>query len=128
MYGFEHGKLVPRVTRSTLPEGFAEKNTTAEVKLHPTSRFVWVSNRGHASKAGFRCAGPSSLLAPPAQTPSEKTPRSFTIEPSGRFLFAAGEGSGNLQAYGIDQKTGALTPLKKYAVGKSLTWVTTVKF
>jgi 6-phosphogluconolactonase (cycloisomerase 2 family) len=30
------------------------------------------------------------------QTPSEKTPRSFGIDPSGQFLYVAGESSGKL--------------------------------
>jgi 6-phosphogluconolactonase len=125
--------LTPRQTLSTLPDGYAEKNTTAEVKVHPwaSGRFVWVSNRGHDSLAGFSFAYDEltgvGTLKPLGQTPTEKTPRSFDIEPSGRFLFAAGEGSGNLQAYAINTETGALTPIKKYEVGKSLTWVTAVK-
>jgi 6-phosphogluconolactonase len=115
---------------STLPEGYTDKNTTAEVKVHPSGKFIWVSNRGHDSLAGFAFTGDDAAtyrLKPLGQTPTEKTPRSFDIEPSGRFLFAAGEGSGNLQAYEINQQTGALTPTKKYEVGKSLTWVTAVK-
>ena len=40
-------------TLSTLPSGFTEKNSTAEVKVHPNGKFVWVSNRGHDSLAGF---------------------------------------------------------------------------
>jgi 6-phosphogluconolactonase len=121
--------LKPLATHSTLPADFQAKNTTAEVKVHPSGRFVWVSNRGHDSLAGFSydAAAGTNSLKPLGQTPTEKTPRSFDIEPSGRFLFAAGEGSGNLQAYQVDEQTGRLTATKKYDVGKSLTWVTTVK-
>ena len=121
------GAFTPRATVSTLPADFTGKNTTAEVKIHPSGRFVWVSNRGHDSLAGFRIDARNRSIQPLGQTPTEKTPRSFDIDPSGRYLLAAGEGSGNLQAYKIDEKTGALTPTKKYEVGKSLTWVTVVK-
>lgn len=120
-------KLTPRGTWSTLPDGFAGKNTTAEVKVHPSGKFVWVSNRGHDSLAGFRIDAESGRLTPLGQTPTEKTPRSFTIDPSGRFVFGAGEGSGALQTYGVEADSGRLAPLQKYLLGKSLTWVTAVE-
>ena len=120
-------KLVPRETLSTLPDGFAGKNTTAEVKVHPSGRFVWVSNRGHDSLAGFRFDAESGRLTALGQTPTEKTPRSFTLDPAGRFAFGAGEGSGVLQTYHVDEATGTLAPLRKYPLGKSLTWAAAVE-
>lgn len=125
-YRFEPGTgLKPVQTVSTLPAGFTGANTTAEVKVHPTGRYVWVSNRGHDSLAGFALDA-SGKLSPLEQTPTEKTPRSFTIDPSGRFVLAAGEGSGKLAVYRLDPATGALRRLHTQDVGKSLTWVLTV--
>lgn len=118
--------LKPVQTLSTLPADFKGANTTAEVKVHPGGRFVWVSNRGHDSLAGFSIDGTGTLSAL-GQTPTEKTPRSFDIEPDGRFLFAAGEGSGKLAAYQIDRETGKLSPLGTLDIGKSLSWVLAVK-
>jgi 6-phosphogluconolactonase len=112
-------------TLSTLPADFKRANTTAEVKVHPSGKFVWVSNRGHDSLAGFGIgAGKLSALG---QTPTEKTPRSFDVEPDGRYLFGAGEGSGQLAVYRVDGETGQLTRAHTYPVGKSLTWVMAVK-
>lgn len=118
--------LKPTQTLSTLPHDFQGKNTTAEVKVHPSGKFVWVSNRGHDSLARFRVdeAGKLSALG---QTPTEKTPRSFEISPDGRYVFGAGEGSGKLAVYRVDVETGALTRIHTYDVGKSLTWVMAVK-
>jgi 6-phosphogluconolactonase len=113
-------------TLSTLPADFTGENTTADVKVHPSGRFVWVSNRGHDSLAGFVVDGVGKLTAL-GQTPTEKTPRSFEVEPDGRFLLAAGEGSGKLAVYGIDPETGRLRRLHTYEVGRSLTWVLAVK-
>src|SRR5262249_13366920 len=90
--------------------------------VHPRGRFVWVSNRGHDSLAGFAIDSTGKLSAL-GQTPTEKTPRSFDIEPDGRFLLAAGEGSGKLAVYRIDTDTGKLTRLHTQDVGKSLSWV-----
>lgn len=124
-YRFEGG-LKPVQTLSTLPDGFKGSNTTAEVKVHPNGKFVWVSNRGHDSLAGFAIDAKGGLKAL-GQTPTEKTPRSFEIDPDGQFVFGAGEGSGKLAVYRLDQNTGALTRIQTYDVGKALSWVMAVK-
>jgi 6-phosphogluconolactonase len=119
--------LRPFQTLSTLPADFKGQNTTAEVKVHPGGKFLWVSNRGHDSLAGFAIDANSGKLTPLGQTPAVKTPRSFDLSPDGRFVLAAGEGSGTLAVYGVDLETGRLTHRHTYDVGKSLTWVLAVK-
>jgi 6-phosphogluconolactonase len=119
--------LHPIQTLATLPADFKGQNTTAEVKVHPGGKFVWVSNRGHDSLAGFAIDGDSGKLTALGQTPTEKTPRSFDLSPDGRFLLAAGEGSGKLALYQVDLDTGKLTRRQTYDVGKSLTWVLAIK-
>lgn len=115
--------LKPVQTLSTLPPDFKGPNTTAEVKVDPGGKFVWVSNRGHDSLAGFAIDAESGKLTALGQTPTEKTPRSFDVSPDGRFLLAAGEGSGKLAVYQVDLDTGKLTRRHTYDVGRSLTWV-----
>ncbi|OAI47930.1 hypothetical protein AYO44_08320, partial [Planctomycetaceae bacterium SCGC AG-212-F19] len=103
--------LKPVQTLSTLPADFTGKNlSTADVKVHPNGKFVWVSNRGHDSLAGFAIDS-SGKLTSIGQTPTEKTPRSFDIDPDGRFIFGAGEGSGKLAVFRVDPDTGKLTRL-----------------
>jgi 6-phosphogluconolactonase len=118
--------LKPLQTLSTLPADFMGQNTTAEVKVHPSGKFVWVSNRGHDSLACFAIDSSGKLTAQ-GHTPTEKTPRSFEIDPSGRFVFGAGEGSGKLAVFQIELDSGTLTRLHTYDVGKSLSWVLAVK-
>ena len=118
--------LKPVQTLSTLPADFKGENSTAEVKVHPRGQLVWVSNRGHDSLAGFRIDDRGHLTAL-GQTPTEKTPRSFDLEPAGRHVFAAGEGSGKLAVFAADPATGKLSPLHTYRVGKSLSWVLAVR-
>jgi 6-phosphogluconolactonase len=120
--------LTPLETVSTLPDGFTKKNTTAEIKVHPSGKFVWVSNRGHDSLAGFAIDAMTGKLKALGQAPTEKTPRSFAIDPDGRYAFGAGEGSGKLAVFSVDLKKGNLSRLRTYGVGKSLTWVMAVKF
>jgi 6-phosphogluconolactonase len=119
--------LKPVQTLSTLPADFKGSNTTAEVKVHPSGKFVWVSNRGHDSLAGFAIDSKGQLSAL-GQTPTEKTPRSFDVAPDGRWVFGAGEGSGKLAVFRVDADSGKLTRVHTYPVGKSLTWVLAVEF
>jgi 6-phosphogluconolactonase len=119
--------LKPIQTLSTLPDDFAGQNTTADVKFHPSGKFVWVSNRGHDSLAGFKFDEAAGKLTALGQTQTEKTPRSFEVVPSGKFVFGAGEGNGKLAAYRVNQESGELQPLRIYDVGKSLTWVLAVE-
>jgi 6-phosphogluconolactonase len=128
-YRFDPEKgLTPEQTLSTLPaDAQGSRNTTAEVKVHPNGKFVWVSNRGHDTLAGFAIDGAGKLTAI-GHTPTEPTTRSFEIEPQGRFAFAAGEGSGKLAVYRIDPETGKLDRIQTYEVGKSLFWVQAVEF
>ncbi|MCE9608493.1 MAG: lactonase family protein [Planctomycetia bacterium] len=118
--------LKPVQTVSTLPADYKASNSTAEVKVHPSGRFVWVSNRGHDSLAGFSI-DPSGALTAIDRAPTEKTPRSFDIEPQGRYVFGAGEGSGKLAVFQVDTTTGQLTRKHTYELGKSLTWVLAVE-
>jgi 6-phosphogluconolactonase len=126
-YRLDPSGLKREQTLSTLPPDFKGKNTTAEVKVHPSGKYVWVSNRGHDSLAGF-AIDRSGKLAALGHTPTEKTPRSFEIDPDGRHVFGAGEGSGKLAVFQVDERTGKLARLHTYDVGKSLTWVMAVKF
>lgn len=114
-------------TLSTLPEEFHGKNSTAEIKVHPSGRFVWVSNRGLDSLAGFSIDADNGRLTAIGQTATEKTPRSFEIDPSGRFIFGAGEGSGRLAVFRVESESGQLQRIHTYELGKSLTWVMAVR-
>ena len=39
-----------------------------------------------------------------------KTPRNFSLDPAGRYLFAANEKSGNIVRFGVNAGTGRLRP------------------
>ena len=42
-----------------------------------------------------------------------KKPRNFEIDPTGSHLFVANQDSGNIVIFGIDEKTGKLTPSRQ---------------
>jgi 6-phosphogluconolactonase len=120
------GTLAPGPTASSLPADFKGVNSGAEVKAHPSGKFLYSSNRGHDSIAVYRLdekGKPDTA----GQEPTEKTPRSFDLDPSGSFLYAAGEGSGKLACYRIDRETGRLKRFATEDVGAKAWWVMAVE-
>jgi 6-phosphogluconolactonase len=96
----------------TLPEGAArERVSTAQIVMHPTGRFLYVSNRGHDSIAIFEVDQSTGRLTAAGHVPSGgRTPRNFNVDPSGRFLYAANQNGDNIVAFQVDGSTGQLTP------------------
>jgi 6-phosphogluconolactonase len=102
------GVLTERGAVSTLPDGFAGPNTTAEVTVHPSGKFVYGSNRGHDSIAVFRVNADRTLTRTSVTPTGGQTPRHFAVDPSGRFLLAANQRSNSITVFRIDQATGSL--------------------
>ncbi len=100
---------------STLPDGLkVEGNSTAEVLVHPSGKFVYGSNRGHDSIAVFRFDESSGKLTLLANTSTGgKTPRNFRIDPTGKFLLAQNQGSDSIYAFEIHPEDGLLKQVGK---------------
>ena len=79
---------------------------------------MYAPNRGHNSIAGFTVDASSGYLTGIGQIPTESVPSAFSLDPEGKFLFAAGSESGRIAAYQVNTDTGGLTPLETYAAGK----------
>jgi len=107
----ETGALTETESISTLPEDFNGANTTAEVRVHPNGRFVYVSNRGHESIAIFRIDSATGKLTAAGHAPVLGVqPRNFNIDPSGRFMIVVNQETENVVLFWIDSNTGGLTP------------------
>ena len=118
------GALTPLQTVSTLPAGVTERNTCSQIQFSPDGSLLFVPNRGHNSIAGFTVDG-EGRLTPAGHAPTEAVPSAFSLDPSGRYVYAAGSATGQLASYSIDGDTGELTPLGTYAVGERPMWVLT---
>lgn len=98
-------------TISTLPDGFTEPNTTAEVAVHPSGKFVYGSNRGHHSIAVFRVRpGNGVLQFVEHESTRGEWPRFFCLDPTGTFLLAANQHTDDIHSFRIDPETGRLEP------------------
>lgn len=117
-----HATLTHRQSISTLPAGDATPNTAAEIALGVGERFVYVSNRGHDSIAIFEI-GADHLVTPRGHVLLEaRRPRSFAIDPSGRWLFAGAQADDVIVRFRIEDD-GALTRIGTTPTSGSPTFV-----
>ncbi|MGH7348858.1 MAG: lactonase family protein, partial [Candidatus Rokuibacteriota bacterium] len=107
----ERGALEPLQTITTLPPAVAGRNTTSEIAIAPSGRFVYASNRGHNSVAVFAVDPAGGTLSPVGWEPSQgKTPRFIGLDPAGAVLHVANQDSDTIVAFRVDRQSGALTP------------------
>ena len=110
-YDAHRAELTRLQTVSTLPANFSGENSTAEIHVHPTGKFLYVSNRGDDSITVFAIDPANGTLATVDRVSTQgKTPRNFEIDPTGTRLFVANQATGNIVVFRIDAKTGKLTP------------------
>jgi 6-phosphogluconolactonase len=113
-YDASHGGLRKLKTVSTLPKNFSGSNDTAEIKVHPSGKFLFASNRGHDTIAVFSIDSKTGTLTLADHFSTQgKTPRNFEIDPSGKFLFVANQDTNNIAVFQIDSNTGRLTVTKR---------------
>ncbi len=108
-YDAERGALGAMQVVSTLPEGFEGNNTTADIHVHPSGKFLYGSNRGHDSIAIFAIDAESGHLRPTGHESTQgKTPRNFGIDPTGAHLLAANQDTSDVVVFRIDAESGKL--------------------
>jgi alpha-galactosidase len=104
------GTLRARETFPTLPSGANPAGaSTADLHVHPSGRFLYVSNRGHDSIAIF-AVDPATgrLTAVGHERRTIHRPRNFHIDPSGRLLLVANQDGASVSVFRIDQSNGQL--------------------
>jgi 6-phosphogluconolactonase len=114
------GTLTEIQSITTLPDGFAGSSSCAEVRVHPSGRFLYGSNRGHDSIAVYRIdPAKGTLTFVEHERADIKTPRNFNIDPTGKFCLVANQDGNSIVVFRIDQKTGALEPTgHKISIGR----------
>lgn len=111
-YDRDSGRLSALQIVTTLPAEFTGNNTTAEICVAASGRFVYVSNRGHDSLALFSTDPVDGTLRPVAwESTQGRTPRFFTFDPAGALLYCANLDSDAIVAFRVDPQSGRLTPV-----------------
>jgi 6-phosphogluconolactonase len=96
-------------TISTLPPDFTGTNTTAEIRIHPSWRFLYNTNRGHNSVTMFEIEPDTGELEVIGwESTRGEWPRGMNIDPSGTFLYAANQNTDNIAVFRIQLANGRL--------------------
>jgi len=115
-YDAAAGVLKELQTVSTLPEYFTGANSGAEVDIHPSGKYLYVSNRGHNSVVLFTVdSNKGTLTYVEEQGTGGFKPRHFGIEPSGEHLAVANQDSDTVLVAQVDAGTGRLKPSGVFA-------------
>jgi 6-phosphogluconolactonase len=109
-YDAEGGSLEEKQSLSTLPDRYEGESTTADIHVHPKGGFVYVSNRGHNSLAGFAIDQDGKLEAIGHTSTGGEIPRNFSIHPDGNLVLAANQRTNNVVGFRFEAATGGLTP------------------
>ena len=104
-----------------LPD-YVGTNHTAEIAISPNGKFLYQSNRrlrkddvrGPDTIGVFAIDSEKGTLTPVEQSPTGGImPRSFAIDPTGKYLLAANEVTNNIVVFALNQATGKLSKTGK---------------
>jgi len=110
-YDAAAGTLAEIQTVPALPIGFDGTNTCAEIRVHPSGRFLYGSNRGHNSIVVYQIdLARGTLSFVEHETDGIRTPRNFNIDPTGTFCLVANQDGDDVVVFRIDPSTGTLEP------------------
>ncbi|MFE9852435.1 lactonase family protein [Streptomyces sp. NPDC005576] len=104
------GVLEPLHEVPVLPDeaaGDPDRTYPSEVVVSVDGRFVWTANRGHDSISVLTLDETGRKAQLVASVPcGGNWPRDLTLDPTGQWLYAANERSGNVSWFAVDQETG----------------------
>ena len=104
-----HGTFEQLAVTPSLPDDFVGRRSSAEILLHPSQRFLYVSNRGDSNSITRFTIGADRIPHREETTPSGgRMPRFITADPDGRFLLSANQATGEIVSFPIDVSTGRL--------------------
>jgi 6-phosphogluconolactonase len=114
-YDAASGRLSSRQTISTLPPGFAGSNFCSEILVSADGQHVYAGNRLHDSIGIFSVGPGGDLTFVGEEWTRGNYPRSFTCDPTGRFLYCCNQRGDTIAVFRVDRKTGALAFTGHYA-------------
>jgi 6-phosphogluconolactonase len=115
-YAAESGRLTELQTESTLPPYFDGRNSAAEIGMHPSGKWLYVSNRGNETVVLFDIDREKGTITyTEEQGTGGKTPRHFGIQPSAKHLAIGNQDSDTVLVCRLDDGNGRLKPSGVFA-------------
>ena len=123
-----NGTLSLFQTITTLPpEGFAERNTCSQIQITGSGRFLYAPNRGHDSIACYTVDTATGALTGNGIVSSEARPNALCLGPGDRYIYSAGQDSGQMAVFRVDQESGALARSETVPLGAGPCWISLVE-
>jgi 6-phosphogluconolactonase len=119
-------KLGPGMPRPQQGRDVSNDIWASDIHVTPNGRFLYAAERTSSSIGAFSVD--NGRLTYLGSTPTEKQPRGFRIDPTGRVMVVSGEKSDTISSYSIDPSSGALRHVGKFSTGKGSNWVEIVSF
>ena len=108
-YDSVSGRLTLRQTISTLPPGFAGTNFCSEILVSGDGRYVYAGNRLRDSIAIFSVGSNGHLTYVGEEWTRGDYPRSFSFDPTGRFLDCCNQRADVVTVFRVDRASGRLS-------------------
>ncbi|PWU00764.1 MAG: 3-carboxymuconate cyclase [Bacteroidetes bacterium] len=111
--GKGHLKMIQ--TLSSHPKDFAGNKGSADIHISPDGKFLYASNRGDANSIAIYSINPTNgqLSSVGFQSTIGKTPRNFSLDPTGKYLLVANQATDNIIVFKRDKTTGKLSETGK---------------
>ncbi|MFB7495885.1 lactonase family protein [Streptomyces sp. NPDC056161] len=103
-------------TIASEPADYSGPPSGAEITVHQSGDFLYASNRGSQTVAGYRIdRSTGKLTVIGYATQGVSGPTNFAIDPSGRWLYVNSGTANNVVQFSIDPATGELKPTGRTA-------------
>ncbi|GAA0483918.1 MULTISPECIES: beta-propeller fold lactonase family protein [Tatumella] len=123
----QKGEARPLTGDFDLPDTPKPRIWQADIHMTPDGKFLYSTERTNSLLTAFSVSPRDGSLHLIRSIHTEKLPRGFAIDNSGRFLIETGLQSDHFSLYHIDQHSGELTLLSRYPSAEGANWVTVVE-
>lgn len=111
-YDSDAGTMAAKQTIASVdPNELAQEkfSSASEIRVHPNGQFVYSANRGHDTISVYRVDQKTGTLkVVEVEHIRGATPRNFNLDPSAKWLIAAGQDSNTLATFEVDSDSGRL--------------------
>lgn len=112
-----NGELASIQTLSTLGEDFTGKSACADIHIEAKGQYLYGSNRGENTLVVFSIGSDGKLTLSGRTSCGGNWPRNFVIDPTGKFILAGNQKSGEISLFKIDFNTGIPMYINDYSFG-----------
>lgn len=109
-FKYKKGRLIQKQRISTMALGDTLPPNSADVHASPDGKFLYASNRGEVNNiAIYRIRKNGKLTLAGHQSTLGRTPRYFSLDPSGHYLLCGNQNSDEIVIFKRDLNSGLLT-------------------